>query len=89
MFVHEFPEAVCIVCVVGMDVELERVEISTEKEQAFRQLDVLLLEGNRLDLANRVDGIEGNSNTQSVASYECVRVCESECGCLDNNCTNK
>ena len=82
VFVHEFPEAVCVVCVVGMDVELERVEISTEKEQAFRQLDVLLLEGDGLDLANRVDGIEGNSNTQSVASYKCVCVCECVCVCV-------
>ena len=68
MFVHEFPEAICIIGVVRMNVELERVEISTEKEQTLRQLDILLFEGDRLHLANRVDSIEGNSNTQGVAS---------------------
>ena len=36
MFVHEFPEAVCVVGVVRVDIELERVEISTEKEQSLR-----------------------------------------------------
>ena len=70
MFVHEFPEAVCIVGVVWVNVELERVEVSTEKEQALRQFDVLFLEGDGLDLANGVDGVERNCNTQSVASYE-------------------
>jgi hypothetical protein len=69
VFVHEFPEAVRIVGVVGVDVELERMEVSTEKEQTLRELDVLLLEGDGLDLADRVDGVERNSNTQSVASY--------------------
>ena len=36
VFVHEFSEAVCVIGVVGVNVELERVEVSTEKEQALR-----------------------------------------------------
>ena len=75
VFVHEFPEAVCVVGVVRVNVELERVEVSTEKEQALRQLDVLFLEGDGLDLANRVDGVERNCNTQSVASYRGASGC--------------
>lgn len=79
VFVHEFPEAVCIVRVVGMDVELERVKVSTEKEEALRQLDVLLLERDRLHFANRVNGIEGYGYTQSIASCG-KKVCMCVCG---------
>ena len=76
VFVHEFPKAVSIVRIVRMDVELERVKVATEKEQPLGQFDVLLLERDRLNLTNRVDGIQGNSNAQSVASCVCVCVCE-------------
>ena len=63
MFVHDLPEAVSVVGVVRMDVELEGVEVSTEEEEAVRELDVVLLERHRLNLPHRVDRVERYGHT--------------------------
>ena len=68
VFLHEVPDSVRVVSVVRMNVEFERVKVATEKEKAIGEFDVLLLERDRLDFPHRVNGVEGDSNAESVAS---------------------
>ena len=63
MFLHQIPQAVRVVSVVWMNVELQGMEVATEKEQPFGEFDVLFLQNGRLHLPDRVNGVERDSHT--------------------------
>ena len=67
---HEFLDAVRIVRAVWVYVQLHGVEVSAEHQQALGQLDALLLEDGRLQLAQRVYGGQGEGHHQRVTSWK-------------------
>lgn len=44
VLLHEIPNPISIVSVVRVDVELQGMEVTTEKEKTFRKFDVVLLQ---------------------------------------------